>query len=68
MWDATFAFEIPFCTLYNHGYRSLGARITTVKAADVPAWEQDLENTMERGGRRQDKESIMEKMRNLGYM
>ncbi|MDP6040014.1 MAG: phosphoadenosine phosphosulfate reductase family protein [Candidatus Latescibacteria bacterium] len=68
VWDATFAFEIPFCTLYNHGYRSLGARITTVKAADVPAWEQDLENTMERGGRRQDKESIMEKMRNLGYM
>jgi len=68
VWDTTFAYEIPYCSLYKEGYRSLGARVTTVKAGDVPAWEQDLENTLERGGRRQDKEGLMEKMRNLGYM
>ena len=68
IWNTTFEFKIPYCSLYEQGYRSLGARITTVKAGDVPAWEQDLENTMERGGRRQDKESLMEKMRSLGYM
>lgn len=68
IWDATFMLGLPYCKLYEQGYRSLGARVTTVKAGDVPAWEQDLENTAERGGRRQDKEDIMEKMRSLGYM
>jgi len=34
----------------------------------VPAWKQDLENTEERAGRRQDKEKAMERMRKLGYM
>ena len=34
----------------------------------MPAWEQDLEGTMERGGRVQDKEKIMERLRELGYM
>ena len=43
-------------------------RVTTTKADPKPAWEQDLENTSERGGRRQDKEGIMEKLRKLGYM
>ena len=32
------------------------------------AWEQDLENTTERGGRGQGKEAVMEKLRDLGYM
>jgi phosphoadenosine phosphosulfate reductase len=54
--------------LYADGYRSLGARVTTKKTCDVPAWEQDLENTTERGGRRQDKEGLMDKLRQLGYM
>ena len=68
VWNATRHFGIPFCPLYAQGYRSLGARVTTHKASDAPAWEQDLENTTERGGRRQDKESIMARLRDLGYM
>ena len=68
VWDAHFAYDIPLCSLYNEGYRSLGAKITTTKHEDKPAWEQDLENTYERGGRRQDKEELMVKLRKLGYM
>lgn len=68
VWDATFAYDIPYCPLYGQGFRSLGARVTTTKADEKPAWEQDLENTSERGGRRQDKEGIMKKLRDLGYM
>jgi phosphoadenosine phosphosulfate reductase len=68
VWEAHFAYDIPICSLYEKGYRSLGARITTTKDSGVPAWEQDLENTYERGGRRQDKEHLMEKLRKLGYM
>jgi len=36
--------------------------------ADIPAWGQDLENTVERAGRRQDKEKTMDRLRKLGYM
>lgn len=68
VWDALNTFDVPFCGLYAEGYRSLGARVTTKKITDVPAWEQDLENTTERGGRRQDKENLMSKLRKLGYM
>jgi phosphoadenosine phosphosulfate reductase len=68
LWDTYAAFDIPYCVLYEQGYRSLGAKTTTVKASDIPAWKQDLENTEERGGRRQDKEKAMERMRQLGYM
>ncbi len=68
VWDAFHKYDIPVLSLYRDGYRSLGARITTKKISNVPAWEQDLENTTERGGRRQDKEGLMAKLRNLGYM
>ncbi len=68
IWDTYFMLGLPFCPLYQQGYRSLGARVTTHKAADIPAWEQDLENTNERGGRRQDKEALMGRLRDLGYM
>ena len=68
VWDAHFAFDIPICELYHKGFRSLGARVTTTKSSDLPAWEQDLDTTDERGGRRQDKEHLMEKLRKLGYM
>lgn len=68
VWDAHFLLNIPVCSLYSQGYRSLGARVTTTKTEDIPAWEQDLENTSERGGRRQDKEHLMAKLRELGYM
>jgi len=68
LWDSYPAFNIPYCALYEQGYRSLGAKTTTVKDSGIPAWKQDLENTEERGGRRQDKEKAMERMRKLGYM
>lgn len=68
VWDATHKFNIPFVKLYEQGYRSLGARVTTKKTDDKPAWQQDLEGTQERGGRRQDKEQIMKRLRDLGYM
>ena len=47
----------------------MGAKSTSkIGEEGVPAWEQDLENTGERDGRRQDKELAMEKLRKLGYM
>jgi phosphoadenosine phosphosulfate reductase len=69
LWDTYAAFKIPYCILYECGYRSLGARTTSqISVEGVPAWEQDLENTEERAGRRQDKEKAMKEMRRLGYM
>ena len=68
IWDFIFKYKVPFCTLYREGYRSLGAKGSTVKMSDIPAWEQDLENTYERAGRGQGKEEIMGKLRDLGYM
>jgi phosphoadenosine phosphosulfate reductase len=69
LWDTYAAFKIPYCVLYEKGYRSLGAKTTSqISVEGVPAWEQDLENTEERAGRRQDKERAMERMRKLGYM
>jgi phosphoadenosine phosphosulfate reductase len=68
IWDTIHRHNIPFCSLYYQGYRSLGAKGSTIKTSDVPAWEQDLENTPERAGRGQDKENIMAQLRSLGYM
>lgn len=68
IWNCIHNYNIPFCSLYYQGYRSLGAKGSTVKTSDIPAWEQDLENTTERAGRGQDKEEIMEQLRALGYM
>jgi phosphoadenosine phosphosulfate reductase len=68
IWNAIHKYEIPFCSLYYLGYRSLGAKGSTTKNSDIPAWEQDLENTTERAGRGQDKEEVMAQLRGLGYM
>ncbi len=68
IWNTIHKYKIPFCELYKYGYRSLGAKGSTVKNSDTPAWEQDLENTTERAGRGQSKEEIMGKLRSLGYM
>ena len=68
VWNVTHRFKVPFSKLYNDGYRSLGAKSSTKKPSSVPAWQQDMEKTTERAGRRQDKEQIMAKLRKLGYM
>jgi len=69
LWDTYAVFQIPYCVLYERGYRSLGAKTTSLISIEgIPAWRQDLENTEERVGRRQDKEKAMKEMRRLGYM
>ena len=69
VWDTYQVYKIPYCVLYEQGYRSLGAKTTSAIAEPgVPAWEQDLEHTTERAGRRQDKEQMMGRLRQLGYM
>lgn len=69
IWNNTKLHNIPYCSLYEVGYRSLGARTTSNPGVvGVPAWEQDLEHTPERAGRRQDKEKAMDRLRKLGYM
>ncbi len=68
IWTTIQKYQFPYCSLYELGYRSLGARCSTHKNSDLPAWEQDLENTKERVGRGQDKEKIMAQLRGLGYM
>jgi len=69
IWDNIMVNKIPYCILYEQGYRSLGAKTTSAIAEPgVPAWEQDLEHTTERAGRRQDKEQMMGRLRKLGYM
>jgi len=69
IWDNIMVNKIPYCILYQRGYRSLGAASTSKIAVEgVPAWEQDLEHTTERAGRRQDKEQMMGRLRKLGYM
>lgn len=68
IWTIIHKLGIPYNPLYAQGYRSLGAKETTTRVSDQPAWEQDLDHTTERAGRRQDKEGIMERLRKLGYM
>jgi phosphoadenosine phosphosulfate reductase len=60
--------EVPVSPKYFAGFRSLGSEISTEKSDEEPAWLQDLENTTERAGRAQDKEDLMERLRDLGYM
>lgn len=60
--------DLPISPKYWEGFRSLGSEVSTEKTSSDPAWHQDLENTVEREGRAQDKEGIMKKLRDLGYM
>ncbi len=62
-WEA-----VPISPKYVAGFRSLGSEISTEKTTDEPAWLQNLEETTERAGRAQDKEDLMKRLRELGYM
>lgn len=68
IWEYIFKYSLPIHPLYRQGYRSIDGIHDSHKVSDKPAWEQDLERTKERAGRSQDKESMMEKLRALGYM
>jgi phosphoadenosine phosphosulfate reductase len=60
--------DLPVSPKYFEGFRSLGTEDGSAKSSDSPAWLQDLERTTEREGRAQDKEGLMERLRDLGYM
>ncbi len=60
--------DIPVSPKYFEGFRSLGSEVSTKKSEEEPAWLQDLDNTTERAGRAQDKEDLMQRLRDLGYM
>ncbi len=68
IWDYTFKNNLPIHPLYREGYRSIDGKYDSKKVGDKPAWEQDLEHTRERAGRSQDKEGMMERLREFGYM
>lgn len=68
VWDYMFQNKLPVHPLYYQGYRSIDGKYDSKKIDDKPAWEQDLEKTEERAGRAQDKEKMMEKLREFGYM
>jgi len=60
--------DVPVSKKYFDGFRSLGSEVSTERSDDEPAWLQDLAGTTERAGRAQDKEDLMERLRDLGYM
>lgn len=62
--------DLPINPKYWGGFRSLGSETSTEKSSDTPAWLQDVENTVEREGRAQNKddEETMRRLRKLGYM
>ena len=60
--------DLPVSPKYFEGYRSLGSEVSTGRTTDRPAWLQDFAATTERAGRAQDKEDLMRRLRDLGYM
>lgn len=57
VWEYIRRFNLPYCSLYDKGYRSIDCAPCTKPA----------EGSDERSGRSQDKEVIMNKLRKLGY-
>jgi len=60
--------DLPVSPKYFEGFRSLGTESGSGTSGDRPAWLQDLDGTAERAGRAQDKEDLMGRLRDLGYM
>lgn len=67
VWTYTREHDLPVHPLYERGYRSFDGIHDSEPTDTRPAWEQDLEGTVERAGRAQDKEEIMRRLRALGY-
>lgn len=65
VWDVILKYNIPYCKLYEKGYRSLGTKSATKPVSNKPAWCQN--KGREREGRAKEKEEIMERLRRLGY-
>ncbi len=68
VWNYMLTNKLPIHPKYREGYRSIDGVRDSKKVSDEPAWEQDMEHTSEREGRSQDKEGMMERLRQLGYM
>ncbi len=68
VWMETLGRGLPLHPLYEKGYRSIDGVYESQRTGELPAWEQDLEGSSERAGRAQDKELLMQRLRELGYM
>jgi len=58
IWSYIRSRQVPFCSLYQRGYRSLGCE---------PCTKTGIPGRSERAGRDQNKEEIMKRLRALGY-
>jgi len=58
IWSYIKRYNVPYCELYHKGYRSLGC---------MPCTTLGTPEGSERAGRSQDKEEIMQRLRELGY-
>jgi phosphoadenosine phosphosulfate reductase len=58
IWDYIHEFNLPYCKLYDRGYRSLSC---------IPCTQKGQPDSSERMGRSADKEAIMKNLRLLGY-
>ena len=68
IWQTINDFSIPFCSLYEKGYRSIGSDLPVVRNADCHGSEFNSDDSGERAQRNRCKEEIMERLRTLGYM
>ena len=68
VWTETLRLGLPRHPLYEQGFRSFDGKFDSRRVGDLPAWQQDFDRIPERRGRAQDKEQIMERLRELGYM
>lgn len=64
---------VPYDLVMDHpdvfeNLHAIAKEGSTEKTTAEPAWLQDLEETSERAGRAQDKEELMQRLRDLGYM